>query len=64
MQASFAVLTNEESRDTDWGNFDQELLVDPSSDDEGSVFPVEDDDTTVLKDTKAWVQKGTVCVCT
>jgi hypothetical protein len=58
-RANFAMLTAEESRDEDWGHFDREL-IDQYDDQtqEQLVFPEEEDDTVVLKDTKLWVQKG------
>lgn len=58
-RANFAMLTAEESRDEDWGHFDRELI--DQYDDQAQeqlVFPEEEDDTVVLKDTKLWVQKG------
>lgn len=57
MQANFAMLSEEESKDEDWGHFDSTLLeTDQSS--EQSVFPIEEDDAIVLTDSKSWVQKG------
>jgi hypothetical protein len=61
-QVQFATLTDEESSDEDWGNFDHSLYLDKDEDEglrspEASVFPVEESDEAVLSDTKRWVQR-------
>jgi len=55
-RANFAMLSEEESNDEDWGNFDSTLM---ESDEvsEQLVFPIEENDSVVLTDSKSWVQK-------
>lgn len=66
--ASFPILSDDEADDENWGNFDPSLLkgkndIDEEETDEikanqGTIFPVEDDNQVILHDTKFWVEKG------
>ncbi len=65
---SFPILSDDEADDENWGNFDPSLLkgkndIDEEETDEikanqGTIFPVEDDNQVILHDTKFWVEKG------
>jgi hypothetical protein len=54
-QVAFNILSEEDS-DDDWGNFDPALLGDDIDPDTRTVFPIENDDAVILRDTKEWVR--------